>query len=29
LKLTSKYFAMAASDVLFESRHDRTRGALG
>jgi len=29
LKLTSIYFAMAASDVLFESRHDRTRARFG
>ncbi len=29
LKLTSIYFAMAASDELFERRHDRTRDTLG
>jgi hypothetical protein len=29
LKLTSMYFAMAASDDLFESRHDCTGTPLG
>jgi hypothetical protein len=29
LKLTSMYFAMAASNDLFESRYDRTPAWLG